>query len=309
MALTLRVNVGEQCQLECGYCRPSCASVTPRGARLEPAHYARLGAALAAFPVTTVRFTGGEPLLRDDLESVVSALHQALPTTALAVTTNGALLPGRLTALVRAGLSRVTVHLDSLRADRYRALMGGGELADALAGLAAAKAQLSAVKANVVVQRGLNDDELDDFLAWSAREGIEVRFIELMNTGSAPGFTRAHFVSGGEVARRLGATPLARRNAADPAALFSARGITFGVIASDTAPFCAACDRLRLSAAGLLRGCLYAPGGLDVGAMLRAGVELHALQAALRLALASKQSYHPSTDAQRSAFSMAAIGG
>jgi cyclic pyranopterin phosphate synthase len=309
VSFTLRVNVGEQCQLDCGYCRPSLAPVTVARERLTAAHYGWLAEALAGLPLGKVRFTGGEPLLRDDLVDIVYAFRRALPQVSLAVTTNGAMLPAQLTRLTRAGLDAATVHLDSLWPERYRALMGGGQLSFALRGVAEAKAQLKQVKVNVVLQRGRNDDELDDFLDWSAREGVEVRFIELMNTGSACEYTRAHFVAGAEVVQRLKAEPVPRRSAHDPAALYRARGVVFGVIASDTAPFCAACDRLRLSPSGLLRGCLYAPPGLDVGAMLRGGASLSQLRSALRVALAEKQSHHPSQALARAPFSMAAVGG
>jgi cyclic pyranopterin phosphate synthase len=256
-----------------------------------------------------VRFTGGEPLLRDDLAEVVAAFRRGLPQVPLAVTTNGAMLPAQLSTLVRAGLTSATVHLDSLWPDRYRALMGGGELSFALRGVAVAKERLGQVKVNVVVQRGRNDDELEDFLEWSAREAVEVRFIELMNTGSATDYTRAHFVPGAEVVQKLKAEPLPRRSPQDPAALYRARGVTFGVIASDTAPFCSACNRLRLSPAGVLRGCLYAPGGFDLGALLRRDAEVRELRSALRLALAAKRSHHPSQPLEREPFSMAAVGG
>ncbi|MFZ5442115.1 MAG: GTP 3',8-cyclase MoaA [Myxococcota bacterium] len=309
MSLTLRVNLGEQCQLECGYCLPSCAPVTPKSQRLLPRHYGRIGVALQAFAPKKIRFTGGEPLLHDELVDVVAAFHWALPEVPLAVTTNGALLPARLDALVEAGLSAATVHLDSLQPRRYQLLMGGGDLRLALDGLAAAKAKLRTVKVNVVVQRGLNDDELDAFLDWSVAQHVEVRFIELMNTGSASAFTRTRFLPGSEVVRKLGAQPVPRRSPNDPAALFYARGVTFGVIASDSAPFCGGCDRLRLSPSGVLRGCLYAPHGVDMGAMLRSGARVPQLRSALRLAVAAKRSHHPSLKAERAPFSMAAIGG
>lgn len=309
MSFTLRVNVGEQCQLECGYCRPSLAKVTAKSARLTPEHYARLAEALVELQPRKLRFTGGEPLLREELAEIVAGFRRWLPAVPLAVTTNGALLPARLPELVSAGLSSATVHVDSLRPERYRELMGGGELSLALEGVAAAKERLGRVKLNVVVQRGRNDDELDDFLDWSEREGVEVRFIELMNTGSAVEFTRAHFLSGAEVVRRLGGRPVPRREPGDPAALFRVPGVTFGVIASDSAPFCGACDRLRLSASGVLRTCLYAPSGLDLGGLLRAGAGKRQLASALRVTLSMKRSHHPSQQVERAPFSMAAVGG
>ncbi|MFZ9889182.1 MAG: radical SAM protein, partial [Myxococcota bacterium] len=185
-AYSLRVSLLEQCQLRCGYCLPGAVQpYTTSAARLRPADYAVLARAFAEVGVDKVRFTGGEPLLREDIVDVVIAFKAGLPAAQLALTTNGLRLPLYAEALAQAGLSRVTVHLDTLRVDRYPVLMGRGDPADVLAQAERAVALFAEVKLNVVVQRGLNDDELLDFLALSRRTGIEVRFIELMDTGSA----------------------------------------------------------------------------------------------------------------------------
>lgn len=313
--LTLRVNLLEQCQLRCGYCRPGLLRrPTPSLERLRGPDYRRLGRAFAAVGVTRVRFTGGEPLLRDDLSSVLEAFHDAMPGARLAITTNGQQLDGFLARPARQLVSGVTVHVDSLCAARYRELMGEADPARALDAAVAARAAGLTTKLNVVVQRGLNDDELPDFLAWSRRTGIEVRFIELMNTGSAVDFTRRHFVSGADIlaaiARHEPVLPAGRRSPADPAALYRLRdGTMFGLIASDTQPFCAACTRLRLSPGGTLRGCLYEPTGVPLGAHLRRGASDEALESIVRLALRAKRSHHPSQPMARAPFSMADVGG
>ncbi|MBL8912129.1 MAG: radical SAM protein [Archangium sp.] len=308
----LRVNVLEQCQLDCGYCRPGTATPTANQERLSSEHYARLARALQGL-VRKVRFTGGEPLLRPDFVEVVSAFRAGLPGVALALTTNGARLLPKLDALVDAGLDSATVHVDSLRPDRYRALMGGGDLFAALEAALEAKAALSCVKLNVVVQRGLNEDELGDFLGWSARTGIEVRFIELMNTGSARDFTRAHFFSREEMLSMLavhGAVDtLPRRHPGDPATLHAVAGVTFGIISSDSTPFCGACDRLRLSPGGELRGCMYERAGAPLGPLLRAHAPLADLRRLLTFACSQKRSYHPSREGDPAPFSMAQRGG
>ncbi|MDP1822312.1 MAG: radical SAM protein [Archangium sp.] len=309
-SFTLRVNVGEQCQYDCGYCRPGLVRA-PTGAakRVQPTEYARLARLFGSLGVKKVRFTGGEPLLRPDFREVVAAFHGALPGATLALTTNGQ----RLEALLDApppGLGAVTVHVDSLQPERYRRLMGEGDVRAVLASVVRARELGFATKLNVVVQRGLNDDELPDFLAWSRRADIEVRFIELMNTGSASEFTRAHFFSGAEVVSRLGATQLGRKSAADPACLFrAADGTVFGLIASDTAPFCADCARLRLSADGRLRGCLYEPEGAPLIGLLREGASDAMLGALMKRNVAAKQSHHPSLALPRGQFSMADLGG
>lgn len=310
---TLRVNVLEQCQYDCGYCRPGTARVTARADRLKPHEYERLAAQLALFGVRKVRFTGGEPLLRPDILQVIAAFRRALPDAPLAVTTNGQRLCGMLELLRDAGLTGATVHVDSLRPERYLSMMGLGNVGRVLESVARAKSLLETVKLNVVVQRGLNDDELGDFLEWSRDSGVEVRFIEMMNTGSAAGFTRKHFFSGRDIIARLGesapVTPLPRRSLSDPAALYRRAGVTFGVIASDTEPFCGACNRLRLSPDGRLRGCLYEPHGAPLGAAMREGVSDVELASMLRLAISGKRSHHPATFAPREAFSMASVGG
>lgn len=312
--LTLRVSVLDRCQYRCPYCRPGELDPFFTREELLPASaYAALSPAFVRAGVTKVRFTGGEPLLRPDLPEVVAAFRAASPTLDLALTTNGQLLPRRLAALARAGLDRATVHVDSLRADRYRALMGDGDVAEILDGALAAKGELAEVKINTVVQRGKNDDEILDFLAFSARHGVEVRFIELMNTGSAVDYTREVFVPGSEIVdvvrRARGATPRPRRSPADPAALYQTDdGLVFGVIASDTESFCASCNRLRLTADGDLRGCLYQGRGVDLRPALSAG-DRAAIDDAVRAAALAKRSFHPSVAPRRLLFSMARTGG
>lgn len=304
------MNVGEQCQYDCGYCRPGLVRApTSSSQRLQRVEYERLARLFGPLGVGKVRFTGGEPLLRPDFREVVAAFHRGLPQARLALTTNGQ----RLDALLDdppPGLGSVTVHVDSLQGPRYRTLMGEGDVGAVLASVERAKALGLTTKLNVVMQRGLNDDEFPDFLAWSRRAGVEVRFIELMNTGSALQFTRERFFPGAEVLARLGAVRVGRREAADPACLFrSADGTLFGLIASDTAPFCQHCARLRLSADGRLRGCLYQPEGAPLAELLRAGWSEAMLGALLQQTVERKASHHPSRALPRGQFSMADLGG
>jgi cyclic pyranopterin phosphate synthase len=312
---TLRVNIQEQCQYRCPYCLPGSVSpYTPNAQRLTPAEYARLARLFAGFGVRKVRFTGGEPLLRPDVVEVVRAFRNGMPGADLAVTTNGQYLSRRLEALVAAGLRRATVHVDSLRPERYRALMGNADVEEILASVLAARERLSEVKLNTVIQRGRNDDEVHDFLDWSRKTGVQVRFIELMNTGSAVDYTRSAFFSGREILARVRESepvePIPRKAPSDPAALFrTASGLVFGVIASDTEPFCATCDRLRLTPEGRLRGCLYQSGGVELGAALRAGVCDSIVSMLMASAIRRKRSHHPELGEQRTAFSMSEAGG
>ncbi|MBI2392339.1 MAG: radical SAM protein [Deltaproteobacteria bacterium] len=311
---TLRLSVIDRCPHRCGYCRPGL--LTPfvdRGSWLSPADYARLAPVFAELGVEKVRFTGGEPLLRTDLEDVLSAVRVGLPRADLAVTTNGLLLSTRLRALARAGLSRATVHVDTLDPSRYRTLMGEGDVARVLDGVLDAREVLAEVKLNVVVQRGRNDDELLEFLEWSRVHRVEVRFIELMNTGSAIAYARESFVSGREIVTavraRVGARPLIRLRPSDPASRFvTDHGVVFGVIASDTEPFCDACNRLRLTVDGRLRGCLYEGAGVPLREAARtSGFEQ--LSALVRDAVAHKRSHHPSRGRRLTLFSMSERGG
>lgn len=310
----LRVSVLDACNLRCTYCAPGALSQPMRSTQwLTAAEHAMLAPHFAAVGVDKVRFTGGEPLLRPDLVDVVVAWRAALPGAELALTTNGTQLVEQAAALHAAGISSVTVHLDTLRRDRYPSLMGTrGSPEQALEGVAVAVRLFAEVKLNVVLQRGKNDDELADFLAWSKRTGVQVRFIELMRTGSANNVVDDVFMSGAEAVRRLSARPVGRRHPSDPAALFVADnvadGVVFGVIASDTAPFCGACNRLRLTADGRLRGCLYESGGVGLGVALRDD-RVGDVAGLVFAGVAGKRSFHPSTAEERAPFSMADVGG
>lgn len=313
---SLRVSLLEQCQLSCGYCMPGAVNpYTDRSRWLRPDDYERLARLFARRSVDKVRFTGGEPLLRDDVADVVRAFRRGLPGSDLALTTNGQRLDRHLEGLVEAGLDRVTVHVDTLRDDRYPLLMGPGRPDDVIALAVEAKERLREVKLNVVVQRGLNDDELLDFLALSRRIDVEVRFIELMDTGSAPAHVQRTFLSGRDLLERVRASrpvsALPRRRASDPASLYRCGddGTVFGIIASDTQPFCEHCDRLRLTADGRLRGCLYEPGGVPLGAAVKAGSDDDELLAIVDAGLDDKRPWHPSQVVTRPAFSMADVGG
>ncbi len=315
-AYALRVSVIERCSYHCPYCAPAALpSSREHRAQLESADYLRLGRLFRARGVHKVRITGGEPLLRADVVDVVAAWHEAMPHADLALTTNGQRLAATVDGLARAGLRRVTVHLDTLRPERYGALMGKSAPEAVLAAVEKARGVLDEVKLNVVVQRGKNDDEIGDFLALSRATGVQVRFIELMSTGSADDYARSVFVSGRDIVEAAGraaggVAPVERRHPSDPAALFrSGDGVVFGVIASDTEPFCARCDRLRLTADGRLRGCLYQAGGIPLGAALLSGASDETLQALLDAGLDDKRSWHPLVAPHRVPFSMADVGG
>jgi cyclic pyranopterin phosphate synthase len=227
--------------------------------------------------VNKVRLTGGEPLLRRDLEKLVQLLAAKPGLLDLAMTTNGVLLAERASELARAGLHRVTVSLDTLRPERFVALTRFDDHGRVLAGIeAAAKAGFRSLKLDSVVIRGTNDDELVSLLQYGKSVGAEVRFIEYMDVGGATRWSRDKVVSRseilGELARHYGPITPIREDSSAPAERFRlADGTIFGVIASTTAPFCASCDRSRLTADGLWFLCLYATAGVDLRGPLRAG--------------------------------------
>jgi cyclic pyranopterin phosphate synthase len=227
--------------------------------------------------VDKVRLTGGEPLLRRDLDHLVRLLADNPRLRDLALTTNGVLLAEQAAALRAAGLHRVTVSLDTLREDRFRLLTRRDTHARVLEGIAAvAQSGWPGLKIDTVVMRGVNDDELVDLLEFAGRVGAEVRFIEYMDVGGATHWSMERVVSRREMLERLTArygaiSPVVEESSAPADRFRLADGRVFGIISSTTEPFCRACDRSRLTADGLWYLCLYATRGLDLRGALRAG--------------------------------------
>jgi GTP 3',8-cyclase len=275
---SLRISVTDRCNMRCRYCMPEDEYVwLPRGSILSFEELSRLTAVFTGLGVTKVRLTGGEPLLRHDLPTLVSLLAAHGKLTDLALTTNGILLERSAHALRRAGLRRVTVSLDTLRPERMLAFARSARHADVLSGIAAAGAAgFESVKLNSVIIRGYNDDEILELLEFGRREGVEVRFIEYMDVGGATTWSMEQVVSQREIlerlSRRYGAiTPLQETGWAPAERFALADGTSFGVIASTTVPFCRTCDRSRLTADGTWLLCLYGEDGLDLRHLLRGG--------------------------------------
>jgi len=274
----LRLSVTDRCNLRCSYCMPEEEYAwLPRADILSFEELARLVEVFQGLGVEKVRLTGGEPLLRRDLHSLVGLLARR-GLADLALTTNGILLDEQARALKAAGLARLTVSLDTLRPERFQLLTRRDEHARVLAGLAAAHAAgFRGTKLNTVVLRGVNDDELVPLLEFGRERGLEVRFIEYMDVGGATGWRGETVVSRAEMLARIaGALGEVRTVSADdpsaPAERYElADGTRFGIIASTTEPFCRSCDRSRLTADGLFYTCLYAPNGTDLRGPLRAG--------------------------------------
>lgn len=282
----LRLSVTDRCNLRCAYCMPE-ASYTwlPRRDLLSFEEIAQLVDVFVSLGVDRVRLTGGEPLLRRDLDVLVGLLADKPGLADLALTTNGLLLAGRAQALRDAGLGRITVSLDTLRPDVFRELTRRDELAAVLAGLDdAVQAGFTSVKLDTVVMRGVNDGELFALLELARERGVELRFIEYMDVGGATQWSPEAVVPRAEILARVARErgplrPLSGRGNATAERFELEDGQTFGVIASTTAPFCGACDRSRLTADGMWYLCLYAKLGHDLRARLRAGATREELAA------------------------------
>jgi cyclic pyranopterin phosphate synthase len=272
----LRISITDRCNLRCTYCMPEEGMQwQPRDELLTFEEIERLARVLVdRFAITAIRLTGGEPTLRAHLPVLVERL--APLGTDLSITTNATTLDRMAADLKAAGLRRVNISLDSLRADRFFELTRRHDLDKVLSGIdAALDAGLTPVKLNVVAMKGVNDDEIVDLAAFGRNRGIGVRFIEFMPLDASGGWARDRVVSQAEIVDAIGAVfPLdvVPRGSA-PASLWryrDGRG-EVGVIPSVTEPFCGDCDRIRLTSDGMLRTCLFATEETDLRALLRGG--------------------------------------
>jgi cyclic pyranopterin phosphate synthase len=287
----LRVSVTDRCNLRCRYCMPEEEYVwLPREGLLAFEEIRELVSAFTNLGVDNVRLTGGEPLLRRDLPRLVRMLCENRGIQDLALTTNGVQLAEHAQALRDAGLHRITLSLDTLRADRFRALTRRDAHAQVLRGLEAAhRAGFRGTKIDTVVVRGVNDDELSDLLEFGKQQGAEVRFIEYMDVGGATEWSIEKVFSRAEIlellARRYGKiVPVVEQSSAPAERFLLPDGTVFGIIASTTTPFCRRCDRSRLTADGMWYLCLYAQQGIDLRQPLRASASRDELISAITAA-------------------------
>ncbi|MFC7623101.1 GTP 3',8-cyclase MoaA [Microlunatus sp. GCM10028923] len=283
VATDLRVSLTDRCNLRCDYCMPAEGlDWLGRDELLTDEETVRLiGIGVRELGIRTVRLTGGEPLLRKNLEGLVAAIAELTPRPEIALTTNGIGLDRRAWALRRAGLDRINVSLDTLDDDIFAKITRRRRLSDVLAGIRAARdAGLSPVKINTVLLRGVNDHEAPDLLAWALAENVRLRFIEQMPLDAQHGWRRTEMITAEEILARLSERyelvedpAEALRRGSAPAETFRVAGTdhTVGVIASVTRPFCGACDRVRLTADGQLRNCLFAREESDLRTPLRTG--------------------------------------
>src|SRR5437588_3785275 len=276
---SLRLSVTDRCNLRCEYCMPRQDYVwLEREQLLSFEEMTRLTRIFALVGVDKLRLTGGEPLLRRDLDRLVQMLAAIPSVRDLALTTNGLQLAQQAPALRTAGLTRVTVSLDTLRPDRFTALTRRSGHERVLAGIAAARqAGFESIKINSVIMRGFNDDELADLIEFGRSQGAEVRFIEYMDVGGAVRWSNTQVFAATEMlaalARRYGAIePVGGQGSAPAERFLLPDHYRFGIISSTTQPVCGACDRARITADGFFFLCLYAREGTDLKALLRSGV-------------------------------------
>ena len=306
IATDLRVSLTDRCNLRCAYCMPpEGLDWLPRTDQLtddEVVRLVRIG--VERLGIREVRFTGGEPLLRRGLAGIVARTAELRPRPEISLTTNAIGLERTAGTLRAAGLDRINVSLDTLRPETFRKLARRDRLPDVLDGLAAAAAAgLSPVKVNAVLMRDLNDDEAVPLLRYCLDHGYELRFIEQMPLDAQHGWKRAEMVTAEEILAALGReftlTPDdPRQRGSAPAEAFGVDGgpARVGVIASVTRPFCGTCDRVRLTADGQVRNCLFARSESDLRGPLRAGADDAELAAAWRRAVAVKLPGHGIND-------------
>jgi GTP 3',8-cyclase len=321
VATDLRVSLTDRCNLRCEYCMPAEGlDWLPKPDLLtddEVVRLIRIG--VERLGIAEVRFTGGEPLLRRGLVDVVARTAALRPRPEISLTTNGIGLGKLAEPLHAAGLDRVNVSLDTLRPETFQTLARRNRLDDVLAGLAAAAATgLAPVKVNTVLMRGKNDDEAVPLARFCLEHGYQLRFIEQMPLDAQHGWRRANMVTADEILAALSAEysltlddPDARGSAPAETFLVDGGPARIGVIGSVTRPFCGSCDRVRLTADGQVRNCLFARSESDLRQPLRSGASDAEIADLWRLAVASKLPGHGINDPGflQPARPMSAIGG
>jgi cyclic pyranopterin phosphate synthase len=304
-AVDLRVSLTDRCNLRCTYCMPADGlDWLPTEQLLRPDEFVRLiGIAVTRLGVTSVRFTGGEPLLAKHLEEIVAATARLTPRPEIALTTNAVGLDRRAEKLKIAGLDRVNVSLDSVDAAHFAAITRRNRLPDVLAGLKAAHAAgLAPVKVNAVLDPVTGRDDAVSLLRFCLEHGYQLRIIEQMPLDAGHQWQRGTVLGAEDILAALRREFTLRPNPAPrgsaPAELWQVDGgpATVGVIASVSHAFCAACDRTRLTADGQIRSCLFATEETDLRSLLRGGADDDAIEAAWRVAMWGKPAGHGIND-------------
>ena len=275
----LRISVTDRCNFRCTYCMPfDQYEWIHKREVLTYEEITRIARLFVQLGVDKIRLTGGEPLVRRDLERLINKLSLLSGLKDLCLTTNGSLLAEKVSPLKAAGLRRINVSVDTLSPEKFKRLTGRGSLADVLAGLFAAKSSgLQPIKINTVIERGFNDDEIIDLVEFSKKNGFALRFIEYMDVGNSNNWNSEKVVSKQEILSTIRAQfPLREVGRDDGSApsvdyQFLDGSGDIGVVASVTEPFCSSCTRARVTADGKLVTCLFAERGQDLRGLLRNG--------------------------------------
>ncbi|EKP0306265.1 GTP 3',8-cyclase MoaA [Aeromonas veronii] len=294
----LRLSVTDVCNFRCTYCLPDGYRPQGRKSFLSVDEIRRIVGGFAAMGTRKVRLTGGEPSLRRDFTSIIDAVAGTPGIEKVAMTTNGYRLKERAREWFDAGLTAINVSVDSLDPRQFHQITGENKLAEIMEGIEAALAAgFTSVKINAVLLKGLNDYQLDAFLGWIRHKPIELRFIELMQTGEMDTLFRDHHVSGEQIKQRLldsGWVQQLRGKDDGPAQVFmhpeSQGGV--GLIMPYSKDFCAGCNRLRVSSVGKLHLCLFGDNGVELRDLLGADSQQEALQQRIRSALSGKAATH-----------------
>lgn len=295
----IRVSVTDRCNLKCVYCIPDGMEWMERAEILTYEEISRLVSIFAGMGVRKVRLTGGEPTVRKDLPDLVRKIRACKTIEEISLSTNALLLAPLAAPLRKAGLDRVNVSLDSLRADRFKTITRGGDIDAVLRGIRAAEEQeLHPIKINIVAMRGVNDDEVEDFARLTRERPWHVRFIEMMPLAGNERAQQVHFLSTDEIHAKLtgidALVPDLPPSGNGPATYFRYAGApgSIGYITPLSHNFCDRCNRVRLTARGHLRLCLFGDDEVDLRTPLRAGASDPEIEAIIRSSLLVKPERH-----------------
>ena len=275
----LRISVTDRCNFRCTYCMPlDQYEWISKKEILTFEEITRLATLFVGLGVEKIRLTGGEPLVRQNLDQLVAKVAAISGLKDLCLTTNGALLAEKIDPLKAAGLKRINISLDTLDPEKFRRMTKRGDLEKVLEGIFAAKDHgLHPIKLNAVIERGVNDDDILELVEFSREHGLAIRFIEYMDVGNSNNWTSEKLVSKAEILEKISSRyplrEIGRDQGSAPSVdyeFIDGRG-DLGVIASVTEPFCSSCTRARLTADGKLVTCLFSQMGHDVKALLRNG--------------------------------------
>lgn len=315
----LRISVTDRCNLRCTYCMPKeGVSLIGHDDILSYEEIIRIARVAAQRGVSKIRITGGEPLVRKGIVDFIAELHEIPGISDLSITTNGILLDSAAPFLRKAGLRRINISLDSLDAEKYKQITRGGDLQSVLAGIHKAREEgFNPIKINVVAMRGVNDNEILAFAKLTLDRPLHIRFIEFMPVGTKNGWDKSIFISSSEMQeqiRQLGELLPSTSHAQNgPAKMFQLDGAEgkLGFITALSSHFCESCNRLRLTADGKLRTCLFSDNEIDLKTPLREGCSNTDLQNIINQAILSKPKQHKFAEPSfKKCFrGMSAIGG